>query len=1099
MEKESEMKELLVGLIAWVGEGRPVGTAGLAGKVGCFLRAGLGRPALGVVGLLGCAVPVGWGQDTVTYTERSEPAGIFAETASFVSDGAAVRTREAPETANSYRFGYWSVDGVALRDELGVALNPAQVTVSGATTAVAHYWGQSEDTDVDGIWDAWERRWYGGLQEAADGDTDGDGFSFETELVRGYHPKVVDTIAEGGLASRRSGQVEVVTDLSLAKLVQTSEPFGIVSEERLVSLGTVVSLVEPPASSSGYRFIGWYSGGTRLDSSSTWPPVEVTVDSAEVVVTARYVAEEEDADTDGIPDYYEWYYYDGLGTADEGTDTDGDGFSFVVELSRGYHPLYADTIEEGGIAARRSWLFEYNSGYWSYLFDSLPAGVFEESGLVADGSVLTSPDLWGDGRSGYQFGYWSVGGTPQRRANGVAMGQLSFTVDREIAATAHYFADGEDSDGDNVADWQEYLYYSGLGEATAATDSDGDGFTLVEELARGYHPLYFDLIEEGGLASRRSALFPILLNVVAWGANDSNQSEVPDVLAGLAIEAITSGEAHNVILTADGQLRAWGDNSEGQLEIPADATPAKKVISGWEHTLALREDGRVISWGRNLSIIRKLRVPRNLRNVRDIAVGRDHSLAVQEDGTVWAWGRNNAGQTDVPELPLPALTVAGGLAHSLALLEDGTVVAWGDNSRGQIAVPAGLSDVIMVACGQYHSLALKRDGTLVSWGGDEYGQTTLPARVVNAIPQPTTATDGLVKRSGSEDYVVSVAAGLDHSLAVFADGTVESWGRNDSGQTAVPSDLTDVRTVSAGERHSVALRLAGAAPASGDPTNERILTLVDDHGSILREPFQQRYSDGDTVQLTAEPDPGYTFTGWSGAVSGTDNPTSLTVDGDATVTASFARDPAARFGLAVLVEGDSGNTVAKSPAQVDYGWDDTVTLSAQPADGQRFVEWYGDRQSTENPLTVTMTGPVEIYAVFEADPAAADYAGWREEHFSATDRADPALESTVWGLLADPDGDGVSNLLEYAFGGDPWAAGAAPDEVHLQGSRLQIEFPRVRSDVTYQVMASDGLSGWGVIATNPGAVGQSVTVEDTVDVESSSSGSRFLRVEVTQP
>lgn len=42
---------------------------------------------------------------------------------------------------------------------------------------------------------------------------------------------------------------------------------------------------------------------------------------------------------------------------------------------------------------------------------------------------------------------------------------------------------------------------------------------------------------------------------------------------------------------------------------------------------------------------------------------------------------------------------------------------------------------------------------------------------------------------------------------------------------------------------------------------------------------------------------------------------------------------------------------------------------------------------------------------------------WRAQHFSAADLADPAKEATVWGELANPDGDWASNLLEYALGG----------------------------------------------------------------------------------
>jgi hypothetical protein len=45
---------------------------------------------------------------------------------------------------------------------------------------------------------------------------------------------------------------------------------------------------------------------------------------------------------------------------------------------------------------------------------------------------------------------------------------------------------------------------------------------------------------------------------------------------------------------------------------------------------------------------------------------------------------------------------------------------------------------------------------------------------------------------------IAVAAGDDHTLAVRRDGSVGAWGRNDSGQTDVPSDLHGVTAVAAG-------------------------------------------------------------------------------------------------------------------------------------------------------------------------------------------------------------------------------------------------------------------------------------------------------------
>lgn len=65
----------------------------------------------------------------------------------------------------------------------------------------------------------------------------------------------------------------------------------------------------------------------------------------------------------------------------------------------------------------------------------------------------------------------------------------------------------------------------------------------------------------------------------------------------------------------------------------------------------------------------------------------------------------------------------------------------------------------------------------------------------------------------------------------------------------------------------------------------------------------------------------------------------------------------------------------------------------------------------------------------------------------------------------------------------------------------EISFLRARADVTYLVEASSVLSAnsWLVIATNPGTVGQSVTVIDTVNISTATPPRRFLRLRVTTP
>ncbi|MEM6885131.1 MAG: hypothetical protein AAF571_08865 [Verrucomicrobiota bacterium] len=103
----------------------------------------------------------------------------------------------------------------------------------------------------------------------------------------------------------------------------------------------------------------------------------------------------------------------------------------------------------------------------------------------------------------------------------------------------------------------------------------------------------------------------------------------------------------------------------------------------------------------------------------------------------------------------------------------------------------------------------------------------------------------------------------------------------------------------------------------------------------------------------------------------------------------------------------------------------------------------------------------------------------------------------------DPDGDGYTNLEEYAFAMLPWQndSGAAPLKLELvnQGGTLAAEFlfPRDErlSDLTYEIWVSNDLSNWNLMATS--TAGQplqkdpafsTATVTDTSSSENQSIG-----------
>ncbi|RKH36926.1 RCC1 domain-containing protein, partial [Corallococcus llansteffanensis] len=239
----------------------------------------------------------------------------------------------------------------------------------------------------------------------------------------------------------------------------------------------------------------------------------------------------------------------------------------------------------------------------------------------------------------------------------------------------------------------------------------------------------------------------------------------------------TGGGSHSALLR-DGKVYVWGNNNLGQLGLGQPGPEA----------------------GHSPSPLLLTALP----EVSAVAFGQNSSLAVGQDGTVWTWGDNKNAQLGlgvpgastldvttrwsperVPSLT-DAVTAARGFQHALVLTGDRTVWAFGSNGSGQLgddtAKPAsdvpvkvvGLTDVIQVAAGSEHSVALRADGTVWTWGRNSSGNLGLGTTDSDPHARPT-QVPGLTD-------VVDIAAGKDHTLALRADGTVVAWGLGASGQ-----------------------------------------------------------------------------------------------------------------------------------------------------------------------------------------------------------------------------------------------------------------------------------------------------------------------------
>ena len=108
------------------------------------------------------------------------------------------------------------------------------------------------------------------------------------------------------------------------------------------------------------------------------------------------------------------------------------------------------------------------------------------------------------------------------------------------------------------------------------------------------------------------------------------------------------------------------------------------------------------------------------------------------------------------------------------------------------------------------------------------------------------------------------------------------------------------------------------------------------------------------VTITATPKENYYFTSWSDG--NTENPRTVVVNSDTTITANFAKKPY----LTVKSNNTSYGTVTGSGY---YMPGDEATITATPKRGFVFKEW--NDENTDNPRTLTVTGNLELTAIFD--------------------------------------------------------------------------------------------------------------------------------------
>ena len=138
-----------------------------------------------------------------------------------------------------------------------------------------------------------------------------------------------------------------------------------------------------------------------------------------------------------------------------------------------------------------------------------------------------------------------------------------------------------------------------------------------------------------------------------------------------------------------------------------------------------------------------------------------------------------------------------------------------------------------------------------------------------------------------------------------------------------------------------------------------------------------------------------------------------------------------------------------------------------------------------------------LVVVSDGGVAPAPIDAWRTAKFGA-DAGQPA----VAGDLADPDGDGLLNLLEYALGSDPRTGSAtALPRAELTAGTLTMTYPRnaAATDVALTVESADALGAFGPASGFTTEESESLGGVRSVRVSfPANQGAQFVRLRVTR-
>jgi len=328
--------------------------------------------------------------------------------------------------------------------------------------------------------------------------------------------------------------------------------------------------------------------------------------------------------------------------------------------------------------------------------------------------------------------------------------------------------------------------------------------------------------------------------------------------------------------------------------------------------------------------------------VPSLALGTWHHLVGTFDGGTWRMyldGVMSGSSADaIPPVNSGDDIVAGGL---------------GTNASGPIFMFKGLLDELRVSNtarssgwvateynNQSHPGSFVSLGSLQTGGGGTAPTGTIPVNVTSSPVGLAFQVDGATYTSAQ---TFQWTAGASHTIGV-ASGT-QAGG---AGIQNLYASWSDGGTQS----HTVTVPSSSITYTANFTTQYFLTTAAGTGGTI--NPGNEWVNKGTVVSVTASANSGYQFSSFTGAVTGTANPASVTMNAPASVTANFTTSGSS-------LVGSSSSTITSSSTTTSSAWYNSA-WSYQKAITISHAQVSGPTSLTNFPVLISLTADSDLAA-----------------------------------------------------------------------------------------------------------------------------------------